>query len=75
MHTSHQDIIIRKDKKIIKKKSFFYAIFTFLNPQILHKDIFFNFHMDFIQNLLYWKFVMKGVVHLYYVWFMFELDQ
>jgi hypothetical protein len=30
--------------------------------------------MDSIQKNLYWKFVMKGVVHLYYVWFMFELD-
>jgi hypothetical protein len=38
------------------------------------KILFFNFHMDSINILLYWKFMMKGVVHLYYVWFMFELD-
>ncbi len=47
---------LENTQNLYKTKFFIHVIFTFLNPQILHKDIFFNFNMDSIEILLYWKF-------------------
>jgi hypothetical protein len=37
----------------------FCVIFTFWNPSILHKHIFYDFYMYFIEILWHWKFVMN----------------
>jgi hypothetical protein len=38
-----------------------YVIFTFWSPWILHKHIFYDFWMDFIEILWYWKFVINNL--------------